>query len=376
MLWKLLSRGERSRFASVVVSMTSRGELGSRIEGLGVPVRALGMTPGISTLVGLGRLIRLLRAERPHVLQTWLYHADLLGLIAGKVAGVPAIAWNVRCAELEKKDHPLHLWWTLNVLARASGLPDAVVVNSAAGRLASERSGYRPKRWQLIPNGFELDVFRPSGDARLAIRKELGVAAESVLIGLVARYDPMKDHGTFLRAAGTLHKVRPDVHFVLAGRGVDWQNTALKEEIATLDLDGCVHLLGERADIAVVTAALDIASCSSYSEGFPNVVGEAMACGVPCVATNVGDCASILGDAGVVVPARDPGAMAGAWERLLAMEEDERRAVGVKGRARIGSHYGIDQVVRQYEALYGELAGASRDREPGGRHPASPEGKG
>ena len=355
MLWKLLSRMDSSRFANIVVSMDSRGEVGRRIERLGIPVFALRMNPGVPSLLGLIRLIGLLRAQKPDVLQTWLYHADLLGLVAGKICRVPAIAWNVRCADLDREDHPLHLWLSLRILARTSALPEAVIVNSVAGRLANERLGYKPKRWKLIPNGFELDIFQPSEEARQLIRRELEVTADTLLVGLVARFHFMKDHSTFLRAARRLHKIRPDVHFVLVGRNVDIQNAILMEQISVLNLDEYVHLLGARADIPVVTAALDVASCTSYSEGFPNVIGEAMACGVPCVVTDVGDCAKIIGDAGIVVPPRDCDAIADGWRVLLTMPEEERRMLGMRGRSRIASMFDIDQIIRRYETLYQEI---------------------
>lgn len=354
-LEKLLARMDRSRFANVVVSMTSRGELAAEIVKAGVPVFSLGLTPKAPNPFGFIRLARLLRAHRPHILQTWLFHADLLGIIAGKLLGVPAVVWHVRCAALDRADHPLHLWATISILAKISALPDTVVTNSAAGRLTAERWGYGAKRWELIPNGFDLDVFRPSRKARMKLRQELSVANEALLVGLVARFDPIKDHETFLQAASTLHEEMTDVHFVLVGRGVDDGNRVLGEVISGLRLHGRVHLLGERVDIPDVTASLDIATCSSYSEGFPNVLGEAMACGVPCVTTDVGDCAKILGDSGIVVPLKDSAAMAAAWKKLLSFSDGERVALGMKARERIASLFGITDMVRRYEALYDEI---------------------
>jgi len=355
MLMKLVSHMDRSRFSNVVVSLTSRGELGTRIAKLGVPVIALEMVPGVPGVGGMRRLVTLLRDERPSILQTWFYHADLLGLVAAKLAGVSRVAWNVRCAELDRRDHPLHLWITLGILARMSPLPAVVVANSTAGRLASARRGYRPRRWEVIPNGFELDVFRPSDEARAALRSELGLKSDTPLVGLIARFDPMKDHPTFLQAARRLRDSRADVHFVLAGNGIDRGNVALVAEIGRLGLDDRVHLLGERRDIPVVTAALDVASCCSYSEGFPNVIGEAMACGVPCVATDVGDCIEIVGGAGVVVPRRNADAMARGWADILETPHEDRRALGMKGRERVASLFSIEAVARRYESLYDGL---------------------
>ena len=145
----------------------------ARLEACGVEVRALETRPGIAAASGLARLVRMLRTIRPDVVLTWLYDADLLGFLAGRVAGVPAIAWNIRCAELDPADHPWRLRWMLSFLARLSGRVGAVVVNSAAGREASLRLGYHPPAWVAIPNGFDLARFAPHSEARADVRTEL-----------------------------------------------------------------------------------------------------------------------------------------------------------------------------------------------------------
>lgn len=355
MLYKLLSQMDRRHFNNIVVSMTGRGVLGEKIETLGITVHTLGMQRSLPNPSGLSCLLKLLRKEHPHVLQTWLYHADLLGLLAVKLAGVPAVVWNLRCAELLKKDHPMVLFWILRVLATLSRMPKAVVVNSTAGRLAHEKLGYKPVKWKFIPNGFDPDLYSPSRNARLELRRNLGISEQAHLIGLVARFNPMKDHVNFLRAAGQLKKTWPGVHFVMIGKGVDDTNTQLLDQINSLSLDGFVHLLGERHDVPALTAALDIAASSSYSEGFSNVIGEAMACGVPCVVTDVGDSAYIVGNTGIVVPPRDYCALSDAWNHILSMSEDSRLSLGRAARERILSHFSINGVTRQYEKLYLEI---------------------
>ena len=186
-----------------------------------------------------------------------------------------------------------------------------------------------------------------------------------MLIGLVARFDPMKDHGNFFRGARHLlneAEEKDNLHFVLAGRGIDAANAALKDFISEYGLENRTHLLGERTDIPFVTSALDIATSSSTGEGFPNAVGEAMACGVPCVVTDVGDSAWIVGDTGRIVPPREPTALAEAWGELICMEDERRRSLGEAARRRIIENFSIDTVVRQYEAVYEGLA-AERNRD-------------
>jgi glycosyltransferase involved in cell wall biosynthesis len=244
----------------------------------------------------------------------------------------------------------------LATLARLSPRAAAVVVNSEAGRRASEALGYRPRRWVSLPNGFDLVQFAPQPEARAPLRRALAIEDDAVLIGLIARFHPMKDHQTFLRAAARLHRDRPGVRFVLAGRRIDASNAALAAPIREHGLDAVVHLLGERDDIPHLTAALDVATCSSYSEGFPNAIGEAMACEVPCVATDVGDCRALLGDTGLIVPPRDPEALASAWGVAIDWSNDERQSRGTAARARLEQHFEIGAVARRYEALYDELA--------------------
>ena len=368
MLVRLLAHMDRTRFRSTVVSMTGRGALADRIEALQVPVITLGMRHGVPSPLAVTRLASHLRAARPVVLQTWLYHADLLGYVAGRLAHVPAIVWNIRCGALRPQHHPVGLWWTVKVLARLSPHATAVVVNARAGQEESERLGYHPRRWVLIENGFELDQFVPSAEARDSVRRELGVGAETPLVGLVARFHPMKDHATFLRAAARLLQQRSDVVFVLAGRQVDDANPELRGMIGELGLRSSLRLLGERTDIPRLTAAFDVATCCSYAEGFPNAIGEAMACAVPCVTTDVGDCARVVGDTGWVVPARDPAALAAAWADVLSLSSERRHDAGIRARARVTECFDIQSVVRRYEDLYAELSGEALARTADVRH--------
>jgi glycosyltransferase involved in cell wall biosynthesis len=316
----------------------------------------LGMRSETSALSAVWRLVRLIRQFRPDVLQTWLYHADLAGLVAGTLARVPNIVWNIRCAELDPRDHPRSLPALLRVLAAASHRPSAIVCNSTAGRRAHEALGYHPRLWCVIPNGFDTEAFRPSLTARVELRRELAVPDTITLVGLLARFHPMKDHATFLRCAKIVTAAKPDVHFVAAGAGVD-AAPALNNLVDALGLRGRVHLLQARRDAPRFLAALDVAVSSSYGEAFPNVVGEAMACGTPCVVTDVGDSAQIVGDAGIVVPPRDPVAIATGVLRILDMGEAARDQLGRAARERIVSEFSLGRAAARYEKLYLELAG-------------------
>jgi glycosyltransferase involved in cell wall biosynthesis len=213
----------------------------------------------------------------------------------------------------------------------------------------------------VIPNGTDVATFRPDPMARAAVRRELNLPEGAPLIGLVARFDPQKDPRNFVQAAARLHARRPEAQFLLCGHGMNWDNPALVRWIEGGGIRDRCYLLGRREDIPRLTAALDVATSSSATEGFPNVLGEAMACGVPCVATDVGDSAVIVGNTGHVVPPHTPGALADAWARLLDMPARERRDLGMRARERVASSFSIDSVVERYEALYRGLTSTSRE---------------
>jgi len=362
MLARLVTSLDPARVASTVISMTDIGVVGQRLISAGIPVRALGMRRGRVSVGALRKLVASLRRSRPDVLQTWLYHADLAGLIAGSLAGVRSLAWNVRCSTLDMRDHSALLRATVRVLATLSRVPAVVVSNSIAGKDAHEAIGYRPRRWCVIPNGLDVDRFRPSAAARSALRREIGAPDEGPLVGMLARLHPMKDHANFMNAAAAVACRRPDVHFVLAGRDVDTAPD-LRGRAGDGVFGGRMHLLGERADAASFLSALDAAVLSSYSEAFPTVVLEAMACGTPSVVTDVGDAASILGGTGIVVPPRNPDALADGVLRLLEMAPSAREALGLRARARAVAHYPIDRVASQYVELWTDIAARRTETE-------------
>jgi glycosyltransferase involved in cell wall biosynthesis len=351
MLAKLVAAADPARCRMVVVSMTDEGMVGAGIRAAGVPLYTLGLRRGRPSLTAIVRLLGVIRRERPQVLQSWLYHADLLALLASRLAPGPALAWNLRCSDMELGRYSRQIRLARRVLAMASSRPAAVIVNSEAGRRFHEELGYRPAAWAVLPNGFDTDRFRPDPVARAAWRARLGLADDAFLVGMVARVDAMKDHATFLAAAAQVAERRRDVIFLLAGRGT--QCVAPPPILA-----GRLHALGERDDIAEILAALDLAVLSSaFGEGFPNVLGEAMATGVTCIATDVGDGAAIIGDTGGIVPPRDPMALAARILAWLDRDAAARRKAGEDARRRIVENFALPVIVERYQRLYERLAG-------------------
>ena len=237
-----------------------------------------------------------------------------------------------------------------------SQYPNQIILVSQNIKSQHEALGYCSEKSLVIDNGFDTSLFKPSVEARLTVRAELGLPPESFLIGLMARYHPMKDHNNFLRAAALLLKEFPEVYFILIGSGVDRENQVLHQLIQDLGLFNRIHLLGERSDMPRLAAALDIASlASAYGEAFPMVIGEAMSCGVPCAVTDVGDSARIVDNTGRVVSPRDAEALANAWKELIEVGIEGREALGRAARARIIESFSLESVVAKYEAVYESL---------------------
>jgi glycosyltransferase involved in cell wall biosynthesis len=356
MLAKLAATTDQRRFPTIVVSMLHPGSIGAELSGDGVCVKTLGMPRGVPDLRALFTLVRLLRENAIDVLQTWLYHADLLGLMAARLARVPRLVWNVRCSDMDLRQYSRLSAALPRLLARFSGQPDFVLVNSRAGLTAHEQLGYRPQRWEVVPNGFDTDRFRPNPDARARLRASLGWSPETFVVCLPARFDRMKDHASFLAAAARFAQDRDIARFVMLGRGVEMANEQLCGAVRRTGCGEKIALLGERHDMPELLAGSDLVTLSSvFGEGFPNVIGEAMACAVPVVATDVGDAAEIVGETGIIVPPGDGIALAAAWRHLLDLGAAGRASLGVAARQRIIENYALPTIVRRYEALYDEL---------------------
>ena len=346
-----------SRFRQVVVSMRALGPVAHQLREAGIEVHTLGMKAGVPTVGASWRLVKLLRRSKPDLFLCWMYHANLLGLLAGKLARVPRVVWGIRCSNMDFSCQRLMTRRVVKLCASLSKLPDLIIVNSEAGRDVHAEMGYAKEKMVVIPNGIDTDVFKPDPLARRRVRQELGVSEDALLIGLIARLHPMKDHETFFKAARLLAEKRPEVHFLLAGAEISPKNPELSRMVREYNLDRHGHLLGARQDVPALTAALDIATSSSaFGEGFSNVLGEAMACGVPCVVTDVGDSAAIIGDTGKVVPPRSPEKLASAWLELIELGRPGRLELGAKARKCIEDRFHLKHVVAQYQTLYESLS--------------------
>lgn len=360
MLYRLATRMDLVRFQSRVVSLLEPGPMADKLTEAGIRVDSLGMTRGIPAPTGLTRLVRIIRSWQPDVVQTWLYHADLAGLIATRLAfplgGGPKVAWNIRCSYMALDEYRALTGMTLKACTWLSRYPDVVITNSEAARNFHMELGYTSPRFEVVPNGFNLDKFAPDSEARLAIRKEFSIPTDAQVIGHVARFDAMKDHQTLIAALGKVLAKHPDVFCLLVGRDVDTDNTQLTSWIneAGIPRDR-LRMPGERTDMERIMAAMDVHVSSSIGESFPNVVGESMACGVVNIVTDVGDSARIVGDTGKVVLPRDATALAEAVIRQLQQVSKDRSRSSARARKRIQDKFSLATVVSRMSRLYEEL---------------------
>jgi glycosyltransferase involved in cell wall biosynthesis len=363
MLAKLL-RATAGEHEARVVSVTSDGLIGERIRQLGVETTCLGLRRGVPDPRAILALARIVRAYRPDLVQTWMYHADLLGGLAAALAGRTPVVWGVRNAGPAGGKTR---WLTRQTLracaALSSRLPARIVTNSQRARAYHVSRGYDASRFVVIPNGFDVAAFAPMPEARAAVRAELGVPAGAPVVAMVARLDPQKDLPTFAAAAGHMARARPDARFLLCGENLTPDNpvvTGWFREAGALEQ---TRLLGRRSDVPRVMSAADVFTLSSATEAFPNALGEAMACGVPSVVTDVGDCRWILGDAGRVVPPGDPRALAAGWGELLDLPPEQRRALGAQGRDRVVSEFALERIASRYGQLYQDVLGGGVPRD-------------
>jgi len=363
-LYNVLAGGLAQLGDSAVLSLGDEGVYGRRIRDLGVPVYTLGVSRSVPGPSAVARLARLVRVTRPAIIQGWMYHGNLAAWLAQCVTpGRPALAWNIRQSLYGLSGEKRMTRQVIRVNRWLSGVPDAVVYNSHLSRRQHEAFGVRADKGRVIPNGFDLAALSPDPVAGGAVRASLGIPEEALVIGHVARLHPMKDHVRFLLAAVRVAQSRDDVHIMLVGRHVVAENAALSSHVPE-SLGARFHWLGEREDVHGLMRAMDLCCQSSaWGEAFPNVLGEAMATGVPCVATDVGDSALIVGDTGVVVPPGDDNALFNGLTTLLDKSSEERRALGREARARIEAHFGLAAVVNEYVDLYESLAADRRSGE-------------
>lgn len=371
--WLLqLVRGlDASRYECRVVSLIPEGVLAGPLRALGVPVESLGMARGVPSLGALRRLSGLIRGWNPQVVQTWLYHADLLGFgavwLARRGGWAGSLSWGIRCAQMDFSRYGLSTRLAVRACAALSGRVDAVTANSEVGAAHHVHElGYSARTMQVLENGVDARRFRPDAEARATLRREWAMPDEAVLVGLVARVDPMKGHELFCRAARLALVACPSLRFVFCGEGTaagEAGSDTLEALLASSGLGHAVLRLGRRGDVERVLAALDVIALPSVAEGFPNALAEGLACGLPAAALDVGDARAIVGHGGAVVStgeAEQGGDVAGrlgrAFVELAEAGPEGRARLGAVGRAHVLERYSLSAALARWSKHFERLA--------------------
>jgi len=339
----------------VVVSLREHGENGKRLEELGIEVHSLHMPRGRVNVSGLKKLFKLIRTTRPDVIQTWMYHSDLFAGIVARIAGNKSVCWGIHHSNLNKDANSSALLWVVRACALMSWVvPKKIISCSVKSKEVHQAWRYRKSLITVVPNGYDIDRFNVDSVKRAAFREANGLSDEIVL-GMVGRWDPQKDHEVLIKAMSYVNNNQEQaLKCVLVGEGMDPNNTELMSLLAAQQMTDHFRLLGTTDDVPAVMNGIDIHLLSSRGEAFPNVVAEAMACETPCVVTDVGDAALIVGETGWVVPPRSPEALGkGIAQAITAMSDNPAWQQRCRdSRARIVGDYQIGKVVQLYRDVW------------------------
>lgn len=353
MLVKLLGQKSFADDEIMVVSLLESGARSAEVIELGHRLEHLGITRSFSTWGRVFDLYRLIRKFKPDLIHSWMYHADLVTGIVCKIAGVRHIIWSIRQSNLARDYNKRSTLLVIKACAFLSSfIPSAIITNSTLARQSHIEVGYKANKIHVIPNGFDLNNYAPDKAVRTTFRSSLKLNDETPLVGLIARFDPVKNHEGFFAAAKAIHATISDVRFVLAGTDITSDNQILMGMIEKARLKGQTHLLGAQDDIASIMNGIDVLLLSSDGEAFPNVLGEAMACATPCVTTDVGDCKTIVDDTGGVVKAGDMDALAQETIAILSLSAKKRLILARNARKRIKSHFEIGKTASDFRACY------------------------
>jgi glycosyltransferase involved in cell wall biosynthesis len=358
MMVQVLEHTDRTRFTPHVVSLRPEAPLADRVRRAGIEPHFLDMRSYAQMPAALAKLKRIMREVRPALVQTWMYHADLLGGIAARsLTPRPPVVWNIQGSNLD----PRGTKFLSRVVCRLCGavsrtLPDKIAVCSLTAMDVHERLGYDRSRMIHIVNGADTARFVPDANARRELRAELGIPQDAFVIGMAGRNDPQKDYPNYFAAIREMQQRDPDVHFIACGAGVTADDPALARLRASCPRPDHIHLIGPRRDMPRVYPAFDLKTLTSaFGEGLPLSLTEAMACGVPGVATDVGDSAATIGDCGAAVPIGDPSALVREWRKILRLTPDQRAALSRAARLRAEKCYALPAITERYERLYNDL---------------------
>lgn len=344
---------------SVIVNLGQATPLVSDFEAVNVPVLSLGMSPAVRDVPGaVSHLRRTMYDLEPDIVQGWMYHANVMTFLA-KAAGrfnLPVV-WNIRRGLDDYRERSRSTRAVIRMGCILSRYVESIIYCSEKSRSQHETFGYAPSNGRVMHNGFDTARFAPSPHVRQEARALFGAQDDEVIIGNVGRYDIAKGHRHLLEAFALVAARIRKVRLVCVGRELNRDNPEIWNMITRAGIAERVALLGERDHVEQIFPGFDMYCSSSISEGFPNVIAEAMACALPCVVTDVGGTAEIVGQSGILVAPRSSDALAKGLEIYARLSSAERCAIGEKARARVCEAFSLESMVKNYAQMYRALSG-------------------
>lgn len=349
------------QFQHEVISLSSKGVHGIALEREGVVVHTLGMNKISRVPFALIQLFSLLRRIKPDIVQTWMYHADLLGGVIARLACRSPILWGIHSFDLKRGGSRATRLVQRLCAALSASVPSRIFCVAESSRDLHVSLGYQSTKFEVIPNGFDITTLSISIDRVVAFREKYGFDSYAMVIGCVGRFSPAKDHRNFIHACSLVAHAEPNARFLMVGQGLVADNQVLAAWLADSGMAERFVLLGERDDVSTVLSAMDVFCSSSRTEAFPLVVGEAMVLARPCVVTDVGDTRFLVGDTAIVVPSEDPQSLAEGLLRVLRLPATERAAMGQCGQQRVCNHFSFEKILQRIEVVYLENAAAKEN---------------
>lgn len=349
MLYKLIKYSDKSKYYHEVISLMDEGIIGKRIRDEGVKIHSLNVSKAkiFKSILNARRI-----CKDFDIINTWLYHADIFGFLIAKILLTKKLIWNIRHSNLDKDANKSRTLMIVKINALLSKKLDCITFNSNKALDTHLAIGYKNKDTIVIPNGFELDKYSFNEENREILRKSLNIVKESKALITVGRWDIQKDYETLFKALNEMKNEHTNFKMIMVGTKLDEHNRELCDLALQYDLRDELMLLGRRNDISELLSAADCYISSSLGESFSNSIGEAMACALPCIVTDVGDSKQIVGETNDVVKAKDSKGLAEAICKFLEKPESLRN---FNSRNRVIENFDIQKVVKDYERNFQDV---------------------